>query len=73
MAQEIMRLRARMEKSSADAHTQERELLRFADENMDASQQKKLQSVLQDRQALQKLLQSDEAKALLNRLRGNGE
>ncbi|MBR5618536.1 MAG: hypothetical protein IKW76_02240 [Clostridia bacterium] len=68
MAQELLRLRARMEQSAADERTKERELLRFAGENMDASQQNRLRNVLRDRQALQDLLQSDEAKALLRRL-----
>ncbi len=69
LAQELLRLRARMERSAMDESTKERELLRFAGENMDASQKEKLQNVLQDRQALQDLLRSDPAKALLERLR----
>lgn len=68
MAQELLQLRSRMEQSSMDEDAKERELLRFAGKNMNASQQSKLQSVLQDRQALQELLQSDSAKALLQRL-----
>lgn len=68
MAQELLRLRSRMEQSPMDEGAKERELLRFAGENMDASQKNKLQNVLADRQALQELLQSDEAKALLQRL-----
>ena len=52
-----------------DARAKERELLRFADANMDRTQQSRLQNVLQDRQALQELLESESAKALLRRLR----
>ena len=37
--------------------------------NMDAPQKEKLQSILQDRQALQQLLQSEQAKTLLERLK----
>lgn len=69
LAQELLRLRSRMEKSAMDENAKEKELLRFAGENMDASQQKKLQSVLQDRQALRELLESETAKTLLERLR----
>ena len=69
LAQELLQLRARMERSAADERAQERELLRFAGENMDASQQNRLQSILRDRQALQDLLQSESAKALMERLR----
>lgn len=70
LAQELLHLRSRMENSAMDEDAKERELLRFAGENMDASQQKKLRDVLQDRQALQRMLQSESAKALLERLRG---
>ncbi len=70
IAQELLHLRSRMEQSAMDEGAKERELLRFAGENMDAAQKSKLQNVLQDRQALQELLQSDQAKALLDRLRG---
>lgn len=69
IAQQLLQLRSRMEQSSMDERAKERELLRFAGENMDASQQRELQNVLQDRQALKELLQSDSAKALLQRLR----
>ena len=69
IAGELMRLRSRMEASAMDERAKERELLRFAGENMDASQQSRLQNVLQDRQALQELLESESAKALLRRLR----
>lgn len=72
LAQELLHLRSRMEKSAMDEDAKERELLRFAGENMDASQQKKLHDVLQDRQALQELLQSESAKALLRRF-GSGK
>lgn len=69
LAKELLELRSQMEQSAMDERARERELLRFARENMDASQQTKLRSVLQDRQALQELMQSDPAKALLERLR----
>lgn len=69
IAGELLRLRSRMEASSMDERAKERELLRFAGENMDAAQQSRLQNVLQDRQALQELLESESAKALLRRLR----
>ena len=69
IAGELLRLRARMEQASMDEHAKERELLRFAGENMDAAQQSRLQNVLQDRQALQALLETESAKALLRRLR----
>lgn len=69
IAAELMQLRARMERSQMDARAKERELLRFADANMDRTQQSRLQNVLQDRQALQELLESESAKALLRRLR----
>ena len=70
LAQEILRLRTRMEQSAVGEEAKEKELLRFARENMDAQQQNKLNSVLQDRQALQELLRSESAQALLQRLRG---
>ena len=70
LAQELLQLRARMEQSAMDERARERELLRFAGENMDAAQHQALQNVLQDRQALQQLLQSESAKTLLERLRG---
>ncbi len=69
LAQELLQLRSRMEQSSMDDRARERELLRFAGENMDAAQRDKLRNVLQDRQALQELMQSESAKALLERLR----
>lgn len=69
IAQELLRLRSRMEQSPMDEQAKERELLRFAGQNMDASQQSRLQNVLRDRQALQELLQSESAQALLRRLR----
>ena len=69
IAGELLRLRSRMDQSGPDEDTKQRELLRFAGENMDASQKDKLQNVLQDRQALQELLQSESAQALLRRLR----
>ncbi len=70
LAQELLRMRAGMQTSASDDGARERELLRFAEENLNASQQEKLQSVLRDRQALETLLQSDSAKVLLERLRG---
>ena len=69
IAAELLRLRSRMDASAMDDRAKERELLRFAGENMDQTQQSKLQNVLRDRQALQELLESDSAKALLRRLR----
>jgi hypothetical protein len=69
IAAELLRLRSRMEASAMDDRAKERELLRFAGENMDQTQQSRLQNVLRDRQALQTLLESDSAKALLRRLR----
>ncbi len=69
LAQELLHLRSRMEQSAADEGAKERELLRFAEENMDTKQREKLQNVLQDRQALQRLLQSESARTLLERLR----
>ena len=68
-AEQLLHLQARMEKSGMDETAREQELLRFAGENMNAAQQEKMRSVLQDRQALQKLIQSEQAQTLLNRLR----
>lgn len=64
-----MRLRSRMETSATDEDAKKRELLRFAGENMDETQRARLQNVLRDRQAMQELLQSESAQALIRRLR----
>ena len=66
-AEQILRLRAHLEQSGADETTRERELLQFAGENMSREQQEKMRGVLRDRQALQQLLQSDEAQQLLKK------
>ncbi len=69
LAGELLRLRARMERSPMDEDEKQREIMRFAGRNMDAPQKEKLQSILQDRQALQQLFQSEQAKTLLERLK----
>lgn len=67
-AQDILDFGRRMQKSGLNEKRQEQEVLRFAQQNMNASQKEKLQSILQDRQALQNLLQSEQARALMEKL-----
>ncbi len=67
-ADALLRLRARMEHGGMDEETRERELLRFAGENMSGEQQEKMRSILRDRDALQQLLQSDQAQQLLKKI-----
>ena len=58
-------LRQMKQQNDAD-NTQK--LLRLADETLDAQQQAKLHALLRDRDALQSLMRSDKAQALLRRL-----
>ena len=66
-ADALLRLRARMEHGVMDEKSRERELLRFAGENMSGEQQEKMRSILRDRDALQQLLQSEQAQQLLKK------
>ena len=66
-AEQLLRLRARMEQGGMDEQARERELLRFAGENMSREQQEKMRSILRDRDALQQLLQSAQAQQLLKK------
>lgn len=67
-AEELLRLEEQLRGKHMDESAREQALLRFADKTMSASQQEKMRSVLQDRKALQALMQSEKAQALLERL-----
>lgn len=62
----------RLRQSGLNDDARERELLRFAGENMNEAQQEKMRSVLRDRRSLQELLQSEQAQALLRSLGKQG-
>lgn len=67
--EELLQLRRRMQQKGMDAQSQQTELLRFAGQNMNAEQQRTFQHLLRDKEAMQKLLQSEQAQKLMQRLK----
>ena len=61
--------RARLDGERALADGRQQELLRFAGQKLDANQQQTLKQLLQDKDAMQKLLQSEQAQKLMQRLK----
>lgn len=66
--EELLRIREQFEHSDMDEQSRQAALLRFAEQNMNTSQRQNLQQLLQDKSALQKLLQSEQAQKLMQRL-----
>lgn len=66
--EELLRIQEQFEQSGMDAQSRQAALLRFAEQNMNTSQRQNLQQLLQDKSALQKLLQSEQAQKLMQRL-----
>lgn len=67
--EEFLQFRRKMQNSGLDANARQKELLRFAGEKMDKNGQQELNRILQDKKAMQNLLQSPEAKQLMEKLR----
>lgn len=65
---ELLRMKRQMESQNLSDKQREQEMLRFAGRNMGQQEQKKLRSILQDRDALQELLSSEKAQNLLRKL-----
>ena len=66
--EELLRIQEQLEHSGMDAQSRQAALLRFAEQNMSTAQRENLQHLLQDKSALQKLLQSEQAQKLMQRL-----
>lgn len=67
--EELLHIQRRMQQSGMDEQSRQQELLRFAGQKLDAKQQQTLKQILQDKDAMQKLLQSEQAQKLLQRLK----
>ncbi|MDD6061280.1 MAG: hypothetical protein PUB99_01535 [Oscillospiraceae bacterium] len=67
--EELLQIQRRMQQSGMDEQSRQQELLRFAGQKLDANQQQTLKQLLQDKDAMQKLLQSEQAQKMMQRLK----